>query len=156
MSMKHDDLASRTIEVRLDHAEIYPLLDQLLSFYATQRHRHWRDLVIKDGSLSELKRSYIANYGLTARQFNSLTKEVTAKAKAWEELEKKCRFQLSMSINATSKTISKIEKSIKLAQATIKAIDTYRLKIKQWKERAGSIQKSRRCRQKSRLSSPSS
>lgn len=141
MSIKDDDLASRTIEMRLDHAEIYPLLDQVLSFYATQRHRLWRDLVIKDGSLSELKRSYIADYGITARQFNSLAKEVTAKAKALEELEKQRRLQLSMSINATSKTISKIEKSIKLAQATIKAIDTYRLKVKQWKEQAGSKQK---------------
>ena len=141
MSIKDDDLASRTIEMRLDHAEIYPLLDQLLSFYATQRHRLWRDLVIKGGLLSELKRSYIADYGLTARQFNSLAKEVTGKAKALEELEKERRFQLGMSINATSKTISKLEKSIKVAQATIKAIDTYRLKVKQWKERAGSKQK---------------
>jgi len=141
MSMKHEDLASKTIELRLNHAEVYPLLDDLLSYYARQRHRLWRDLVIKDGSLAELKKSYIADYGLTARQFNSLAKEVSAKAKGLEELKKERRSKLSMSINATSKTIATIEKGIKAAGAMIKAIATYRLQVKQWNEAGGSRRK---------------
>lgn len=141
MSHRADDMPQRTIELRLDHAEVYPLLDQLLSFVASLRHRLWRDLIIKDGSVSELKKFYIANEGLTARQFNSLAKEVSAKAKGLQELEKERRFKLQMSVNATAKTISKIEKAIKAAEATIQAIKTYRLAVMRWKDESGSKQK---------------
>jgi len=45
---------SRTIETRLSHPHLYPLLDELLSYFSSLRHRLWRDLIIKALPTNEL------------------------------------------------------------------------------------------------------
>ncbi len=123
---------TRTIETRLFHPEIYPILEQVLFYFSSVRHRLWRDLIIKSLPINELKRSYIKDFGLTARQFNSLAKEVGAKAKALEEIKQDRLKKLKSAINSIESSIEKAEKSIKSAENHLKTITSYRLKLKAW------------------------
>ncbi len=134
MKTAHDEEETRTIETRLSHPQLYPVLEQLLSFFASLRHRLWRDLVIKSMNINELKRDYIKNFGLTARQFNSLAKELSAKELALEELRKEHLAKLATAINSNKEALSKAEKAILGYQKDLKAIAAYRQKIKTWQE----------------------
>lgn len=87
MKKVQDGDETRTIERRLSHDSIFPILDKIQSLFARMRHLLYRALIIKKGQINELKKIYIAEYRITARQFNSLAKEATAREKALEELK---------------------------------------------------------------------
>ncbi len=134
MKAAHDEEETRTIETRLSHPQLYPVLEQLLSFFASLRHRLWRDLVIKSMNINELKRDYIKDFGLTARQFNSLAKELSAKELALEEIRKERLSKLATAIKSNKEAIGKAEKAIIGSEKDLKAIGTYRQKIKTWQQ----------------------
>jgi len=127
------DEATRTIEMRLDHPSIYPLLDQLLDFFAHMRHLLWRDLIVKGLSINDLKKSYISDHGLTARQFNSLAKEVSAKKKALQELQEINRTDLEAKISATTQKIGSLLSDKKRLEQVLTQIANYRKKCLAWK-----------------------
>ncbi len=132
MRVRTLDGETRTIEMRLSHPEAYPILEQILSYFASLRHRLWRDLIIKRLPLNDLKRSYIADFGLTARQFNSLAKELSAKAQALEEIKKERLAKLLTAIKSLEHTIKKCEKTLATKHKDLQTITSYRQKIKTW------------------------
>ena len=138
------DEVTRTIETRLSHESLYPLIEELLVFFAKLRHLLWRELIIKKASINELKKYFIAHHGVTARQFNSLAKDVGGKALALEENRDELRSKLSKRIKATQATIIKFQRKIKVTQALLNTITTYRQRVKAEKEKplkAGKIRK---------------
>jgi IS605 OrfB family transposase len=144
MKSKQSDEEARTIETRLNHPFVYSLLEELLIFFSSLRHHLWRDLIIKKGSINELKKYYISHLGLTARHFNALAKELSGKALALEESKSEQQRQLRQRIAATQGTIKKLGKKLKDTRSTLKAIASYRLRVKEAKEKAlktGKLQK---------------
>ena len=139
MTIDDSDNNHRTIETRLSHPDLYPLIEQLLFFFATIRHSLWRDLIIKGLSLTALKKCYIAKYGVTARHFNSLAKEVSTKKTAIIESKKEERSSLESAIAVLSRDILKLTKKIPKIKSLLKAIESYREKIKTWKQRKPKI-----------------
>lgn len=123
----------RTIETRLNCSQFYALLEELLAFYASLRAKLWRDLVIKSMPINELKSNYIKSFGVTARQFNSLAKQVSAQAKALEQLHLENKKATLTRIKVQERNILKLLQKIKGIKASLKAIATYRVKIATWK-----------------------
>ncbi len=134
MKSKADDGdESRTIELRLDQVSAYPLIDKLLDFYAHIRHLLWRDLVVKNGSINELKTRYIAEQGLTARQFNSLSKEAIAKQRSLIELQALNRKDLESKIKATREKIGDLLTAVARIELSLSQISDYRKKCQAFK-----------------------
>ena len=130
------EIEQRTIETRLQWSPEFDLLDSVLAFFAKARHKLWRDLIIKELSINELKSSYIKDGGLTARQFNSLAKDVSGMAKSLEELKKDNLKGLNGRIAAQKQSIHKLNKKLKTIKSSLSAIATYRAKIAAWKTKA--------------------
>ena len=130
--LRPEEEESRTIETRLSHPHLYPLLDELLSYFSSLRHRLWRDLIVKGLPINDLKRGYIADFGLTARQFNSLAKELSAKEKALEEITQERKAKLATAIKSVAASIAKAEKAITSFERDLKSIHSYRQKVQAW------------------------
>ena len=125
-----EDQETRTIEMRLSHEWVYPLLEELLSFFAHLRHLLWRDLIIKLESLNAVKSRYVNAYGLTARQFNSLASETTAKKKSLSEIKKERLATLETSSLSLTKTIESLRKKLKDIDSSFKGIASYKEKAR--------------------------
>ncbi len=135
--MSQGDQSVMTTSTRLSHPKAYEVLDIVLSSFASLRHKLWRDLVIKETPVNELKKRYIREYGITARHFNSLVFAVTALKKSREELEKEEKKNLAGMIKSRKAKIAATEAAIDAALLDIKAINTYREKKKKWREEGG-------------------
>jgi IS605 OrfB family transposase len=135
------DEESRTIEMRLDHPSIYPILDELLEYYARLRHLLWRDLVVKAAPINELKSRYISEHGLLARQFNSLAKEVVGKQEALRELQALNKTDLERKIKATREKIAFLHTAIARIKLSLSQIEAYRDQCRRWKVAADSSMK---------------
>ncbi|RYZ51595.1 MAG: hypothetical protein EOP07_21090, partial [Proteobacteria bacterium] len=130
---KAEDSGQKTIETRLSCAEDFPLLDEVLGYFSSLRHRLYRDLIVKDLPINDLKTNYISSYGLTARHFNSLAKDVSALAKANEELLKLNLKKVESHILIVKNQCRELQKKIKKNESFLKAIATYRTKVASWK-----------------------
>jgi IS605 OrfB family transposase len=130
----------RTIETRLGDVTVFPLLELLLSFFAGIRHRLFRDLISLGKNKNELKSSYIQDFHITARHFNSLAFEVSALAQSNAELRQERKGELAGKIQSTEKQIKGLQKKLKGAYSRLDQISRYRSKVKAWKE-AGSRRK---------------
>ncbi len=133
--VKADD-ESKTIETRLDFDKgVFDCIELLLRFFASVRGKVWRELVIKKENPNELKSALIRVEKVTARHANSLIKEVQAKATSIEELRKERRIGLARKIKSTERKIASLDQRIKVECKTLKDIESYRQKIKAWKNR---------------------
>ncbi|RYZ53988.1 MAG: hypothetical protein EOP07_16825 [Proteobacteria bacterium] len=130
---KAEDSGQRTIETRLSCLELFPLLDELLGYFSSLRHRLYRDLIVNNLPLNDLKSSYLSSYGLTARHFNSLSKDVSARSKANEELLKLNLKKYESHILIVKNQCVDLRKKIKKNESLIKSIETYRSKVASWK-----------------------
>ncbi|WP_245527877.1 hypothetical protein [Ammonifex degensii] len=67
-----------TYQTRIDDRESYPFLEACGEYFGRLERKLYVDYHIKGLQVKELKRKYIAEHGITARQFNSLMRELTA------------------------------------------------------------------------------
>ena len=134
--MSREDQSVVTTSTRLSHPQAYEVLDTVLSYFATLRHKLWRDLVMKETPVNDLKKQYIRDYEITARHFNSLVFAVSGVKKSVEELEKEHKKDLAGRIKSRKAKIKATEAAIEQARQDIKAINTYRDKKSKWKEDA--------------------
>ena len=124
----------RTIETRIGDASIFPILELLLFFFAGLRHRLFRDLICLGMPKNELKSSYIRDFGITARHFNSLAFDVTGVAESHAELVRLRKSEISGKIQSTEKQIKAQQKKLKQAHSLLEQISRYREKVKAWKD----------------------
>ncbi|RYZ50741.1 MAG: hypothetical protein EOP07_22455, partial [Proteobacteria bacterium] len=138
---KSIDSEQRTIETRLNCSSDYELLDELLGFYAKLRHRLWRDLIVKELSINDLKSSYIKTFFITARQFNSLAKDVSGMAKSLEELKKANLKAAYERITLQRREIAQLLKKAKALKSELAAIAKFRQKMADWKSLSSGLRK---------------
>jgi len=113
-----EESLERTIETRLGDVTVFPILELLLAFFAGLRHRLFRDLISLGKSRNELKSSYIRDFQITARHFNSLVFEVSALAQSNVELRQERKSELAGKIQSTEKQIKGLQKKLKEAHRT--------------------------------------
>lgn len=97
------------------------------------------DIYIRKANRNELKRHYIADYGITGRQFNALRVNVDGKVKAWEECEKRNIETLTGKKKATEKKIKKLQSDRGKAK-TQRRKDSLKFSIHQKKRKVGNLQ----------------
>jgi IS605 OrfB family transposase len=131
----------RTIETRLGDVTIFPILEVLLAFFASIRHRLFRDLISFGKNKNELKCSYIRDFHITGRHFNSLAFEVSALAQSNAELRQERKSDLAGKIQSTEKQFKGLQKKLKEAYSRLEQISRYRAKVKAWKESGSSRKK---------------
>ncbi|WP_245527883.1 Atg14 domain-containing protein [Ammonifex degensii] len=68
-----------TYQARIDDKGCYPFLEACGEYFGRLERKLYVDYHIKGLRVKELKRKYIAEHGITARQFNSLLKDLTAR-----------------------------------------------------------------------------
>ncbi len=108
--------------------------------------------ILTKQSINELKKQYIAEYGLTARQFNSLASEVQGLISSAQELNKRNKVETKARINSTNKQIKtlveKLENKVnnRLSPRKIRfAIHQKKCRVAHLTARLEKLQKKKEC-----------
>ena len=113
--------------------DLFAALRAINALYSKILHCYMIDRFIKGINSNELKQSYQKKFGISARHFNSIQNQAEAIYKSWQELKKLRVQELSASIEATKKSLSKIEKSIQTNTSDIKKICNHQAKVLLWR-----------------------
>jgi hypothetical protein len=74
-----------TYQTKIKDVSCYPLLEQYAHLYGRVEHALFRDLYVCHLPLNDLKQQYLPQFGITARQFNSVRVFLEGKVKAVRE-----------------------------------------------------------------------
>jgi hypothetical protein len=123
-----------TYRAKVPEEGVYPLLDAMAALYARVERSLFVDHHVRGRVLSECKREYIRNFGLTARQFNAVRVDLDGKVEAAKEGQKNRIAQLQGAIAAAEKTVKKTERDLanlrkKKVSATLAAEQRRRLRF---------------------------
>ncbi len=91
----------------------YPVLDAIAALFGRLMRRLFVDLYVRGCKPNACKRHYIARYGLTARQFNAIARELAGKVNAVRKATKHRIGTLEGQIAATEKAIRRLRKEEK-------------------------------------------
>ncbi len=101
-----------TFQTKIRDEGSYPVLDAIAALFSSLMRRLFVDLYVRGCKPSACKRHYIARYGLTARQFNAITRELAGKVNAAREAAKHRIATLKRQIAATEKAIRRLQKDL--------------------------------------------
>ena len=101
-----------TYQAKIPDKGIYPLLDAIAALCGRAERALFVDLQVRRRALSQCKREYIRNFGLTARQFNALRANLDGKVEAAREGQKNRIAHLQAAIAAAKKTVKKAERDL--------------------------------------------
>ena len=111
-----------TYQTKVSDKGIYPLLDAIAALCGRAERTLFVDLHVRRRALSECKREYIRNFGLTARQFNALRANLDGKVEAAREGQKNRIAHLQDAIAAAKKAAKKAERDLaKLRNKKVRA-----------------------------------
>jgi IS605 OrfB family transposase len=122
-----------TIRGKVHEKSVYPILAKMGEELSRARKRFFVQSGILGRSTTELKREFIANEGITARQFNSIAFEVKGLISAQKEIKRNL-------IEKTKKKIKKTKEKIKKSKIAIKThqfkrqLYQYELKLQRYQE----------------------
>ncbi len=101
-----------TYRAKVPDSGIYPILDAMAALYGRAERALFVDLHVRCRALSECKREYIRNFGLTARQFNAVRANLDGKVAATREGQKNRIAHLQDAIAAAAKAVKKAERDL--------------------------------------------
>ena len=133
MSKKRFKKPQITLEARIDDRRCHDALRQVNAFLCDVSHKLWVDLHIKGHPLADVKREALVKHGISGRHFNSIRTLLDGKAASIRELNELHQKELEGAIKETSKSIRSLEKDVKIYGRKLKAIQTYRGKVANWR-----------------------
>jgi len=136
-----------TFQTKIQDKRVYPVLDAIAALFGSLMRRLFVDLYVRGCKPSECKKRYIARYGLTARQFNSIAYELAGRVRAAEKSRKLRIAALEGQIAAAEKAIRRLRKEEKrLASCKGKAagMKPHERVARRWRVRRALHQKKRR------------
>ena len=105
-----------TLQSKIQDQSTYVLLEQMARQMSEKKRKLFVRYAIRGESLTELKREFIANHGITARQFNAIAFEVKGIAQAQRELGKKHAEKLERKLKKIKASIRDLKKKLKQRQ----------------------------------------
>jgi IS605 OrfB family transposase len=105
-----------TLRTRLKDQENFAILGEMASEYSSIKRRLFAEITKDLKSRSELKKEFIAQYEITARQFNSMWCEVTGQIASIKELKKLNVQKLEIKIKSLKKKIEDTQSKFKIHQ----------------------------------------
>src|SRR4051794_23500806 len=127
---------------------VYEYFHQCAKFFGMLERKLFVDLYVRKKPAGDLKKSYCAQYKITARQYNSIKKQLDGRISSKLELSKLYRKELNEKIkNTTIRIHSKEEQKVKLQSALLKMKGNeanFRKKVKQYRNIKRSIHQKKR------------
>jgi IS605 OrfB family transposase len=129
-----------TVKTRIKDKRFFPLLDEMAAEYSSIKRRLFVEITKNVKSRRELKREFIAQFNITARQFNSIWCEVNGSIDSVKELKK-------LNITNLGNKIKSLKKKLDDAKS--------KFKIHQWKRKLTKLQTKLETRKGSLKKTPS-
>lgn len=121
-----------TYRARIDERVHYPYFDAMVEYFGRLERKLFVDHYIRGAPVTELKKRYIKEYRITARQFNSLNNNLSGKIESIREIQKYQERDLLGRIASTEKAIKeKEEKRDKI----IKSLKKLQPRTEKWQEK---------------------
>jgi IS605 OrfB family transposase len=95
-----------TIETRIRDDSVVPMLEQCASLLSRLERMLFRALYVDAEKLTAAKRRFISEHRITARQFNSVHRQLEAKVESWREVRKGNVATLERQIESTRRAIA--------------------------------------------------
>ncbi|MGQ9825940.1 MAG: IS200/IS605 family accessory protein TnpB-related protein [Desulfotomaculales bacterium] len=99
-----------TYQAKVNDRAPYPYFDAMGEYFGRLERKLYVDQYIRGAPLNDLKKRYIKEHRITARQFNSLENSLSGKIKSLKEIQKYQEHDLLGRIASTEKAIKKKEK----------------------------------------------
>ncbi len=99
-----------TAEGRISDLAVYPALEAIAELAGRLERRLFVDLYVRGRSPKDCKKEYIARWGLTARQFNSIASQLRGRVEAARESRKRRIETLRGRIAATEEAIRRLQR----------------------------------------------
>ena len=103
-----------TIEARLHDETLFPILGQCAALFSRLERLLFVALYARGEALAEAKRRFLIEQRITARQFNAIHKQLSAKVDSWREVRK-------LNLATVGKQIAKAELAIAKARSSFVA-----------------------------------
>ena len=118
-----------TIEGRIKNIDAYPQIFEFNTIYNHLKRMTFTDLYIKKRPLSEIKKEYLLEYGLTGRHFNSIVCDLKTQISSLEETRKEAIKSIEQQIKSLQKYIKRSSEKIKKFKSEISAIEKYKKQV---------------------------
>ncbi|MGB9825344.1 MAG: IS200/IS605 family accessory protein TnpB-related protein, partial [Desulfofundulus sp.] len=127
-----------TYQTRIDDRTPYSYFDAMGEHFGRLERKLYVDQYIRGIPLNDLKKRYIKEHRITARQFNSLNNSLTGRIKSLEEIQKYQEHDLLGRIASTEKVIKeKEEKRDKI----IKSLKKLQPRTEKWQKKIDRLKK---------------
>lgn len=127
-----------TYQAKVSDRAPYPYFDALGDYFGRLERKLYVDQYIRGTPLSGLKKRYIKEHRITARQFNSLNNSLSGKIKSLEETQKYLERDLLGRIASTEKAIKKKEKE---RDKIKKSLEKLQPRTEKWQEKIDRLKK---------------
>lgn len=111
-----------TCRTKIKDRTPYPYFEAMSSMSGRLERKLHVDIYVRGEPVKEAKKRYIAEYGITARQFNSLNNSLAGKIESIREVQKYHKRDLEGRIASTEKAIEKKEKERDKIMKSLKKI----------------------------------
>lgn len=121
-----------TYQTRIDDREAYPCFDAMGEHFGRLERKFYVDYHVKGEPAKDLKRRYVAEHGITARQFNSLMKSLTARLDSVRENLRWLERDLLGRIASAERFIKKKEKE---REKLTKSLSKLKPRTEKWRRK---------------------
>ena len=122
-----------TIQAKIRDSRGIEFISHFGKLFATVMHHLFKDFFLKKGDINELKRFYQRDFGINARQFNSVFSVLKGKVQARNENYQQHIKDLNLSIKKTEKTVEKLKKNLASLDKKIEKISSVRSRFRLWR-----------------------
>ena len=98
-----------TIETRIRDKAFFPVLERAASLFSHLEHLLFVALYARGEELNGAKRRFIMEHRITARQFNAVHKQLTAKVESWREMRKLNLETVKRQIDRAKHDVAKVK-----------------------------------------------
>ncbi|MCL4439296.1 MAG: hypothetical protein M1609_01505 [Firmicutes bacterium] len=121
-----------TYQTRIDDRTPYPYFEAMGEYFGHLERKLFVDCCIHSTPITKLKKRYIKEHRITARQFNSLNNSLSGKIESIKENQKYQEHDLLGRIASTEKAIKKKEKE---RDKIIKSLKKLQPRMEKWQKK---------------------
>ena len=127
-----------TCRTKIKDRTPYPYFEAMGSMFGHLERKLFVDIYVRDEPVKKAKKRYIKEYGITARQFNSLYNSLAGKVESVKENHKYLAHDLEGRIASTEKAIKKKEKE---RDKILKSLKKIKPRTEKWQKKIDKLKK---------------
>jgi len=127
-----------TCRTKIEDRTPYPYFEVMGSMFGRLERKLFVDIYVRGEPVKEAKKRYIEEYGVTARQFNSLNNSLAGKIESIRENQKYLERDLERRIASTEKVIKKKEQE---RDKILKSLKKIKPRTEKWQKKIDRLKK---------------